>query len=102
MKDYTNKYIKMYNESMQTLTIMFVQEQESLDIENEHLFTGVGCLLDGRNFQATTYMMGCAVTEDCVIEEITRKKFLELRKAMWATFLVKLTRKTFRLEQCKK
>lgn len=102
MKDYTNKYIKIHNKAVCSLAIMFVQEQENLEIENECLVMGVGCRCDDKNFVACVYAMCNAITKDCVVEEITRKRFLELRKAMWATFLVKLTRKTYWLEQCKK
>lgn len=103
MKDYTNKYIRIYNKDTNTLIVMFVQEQENLDLENEYLFTGVGCCLNDKEFYtAMPYTTPVTVTKDYVIEELTRKHFLKLRNAMCATFFVKITRKTYCLDKCKK
>lgn len=102
MKNFTNKYIEIHDKVANSITIMFVQEQKNLDSTSEILFTGVGCMYDGKNFQATATMLNCAIIGDCIVEEITRQRFLELRNAMWSTFLVYLTRKTYRLEKCKK
>ncbi len=95
MKDYTGKYIEIYDKAAKSTLCILVKEQTSYELDGEFDVSGVGFAYGPDCFAAATTTRGAMIDGKYNVKEISRIEFLDRHTKAWRQFRAKLTKKTY-------